>query len=98
MTILADDSHVMLKTRELCEAIAGHPEYRDLLEKVERFLDDEAAKLQFQSVQERGEELQQKQSVGVELSDGEVRDFEAARDALLGNAIAKEFLDAQQSL
>jgi len=96
--MLADDSQVIAKTKELCEAIAGDPEYKELLDRVERFLEDEGAKLQFQSVQERGEELQQKQSIGVELSDGEVQDFEAAREALLGNAVAKEFLDAQQSL
>ncbi len=96
--MLTDDSQVIAKTRELCEAIAGDPEYRELLDKVERFLDDEGAKLQFQSMQERGEELEQKQSIGLELSDGEMQEFESARDALLGNAVAKEFLDAQQSL
>ena len=47
MTMLADDSQVMSKTKELCEAIAGDPEYRALLEKVERFLEDDASKLQF---------------------------------------------------
>ena len=96
--MLADDSVVMTKTKELCEVIAGDPEYKELLEKVERFLEDECAKLQFQSVQERGEELQQKQHAGLELSDGEVQDFEAARDALMENAVTREFLDAQQSL
>lgn len=98
MTMLADNSPVMNKTKELCEAIAGDSEYKGLLEKVERFLADDAAKLQFQSVQERGEELNQKQQVGLELGDSEVKDFEAARDELMSNAVAKEFLDAQQSL
>ena len=96
--MLADDSQVMTKTKELCAVIAGDPEYKGLLDKVERFLDDEAAKLQFQSVQERGQELQQKQSAGLELSDGEVQDFEAARSALLENSVARDFLDAQDSL
>ena len=68
----------------------------DLLRTVERFLEDEAAKLQFQSVQEAGELLQQKQQAGLALGDAEVKDFESARDALLENAVAKEFLDAQQ--
>jgi cell fate (sporulation/competence/biofilm development) regulator YlbF (YheA/YmcA/DUF963 family) len=98
MTILAADSQVMTKTKELCEAIAGDSEYKELLAKVEHFLADEGAKLQFQSVQERGEELSQKRQVGLELSDGEVKDFESARDALMSNAVAREFLDAQQSL
>lgn len=98
MTMLADNSEVMAKTKELCAVIADDPDYKDLLDKVERFLEDEAAKLQFQSVQERGQELQQKQSVGLELSEGEVRDFEAAREELMGNDVAKAFLEAQESL
>ena len=96
--MLADDSQVMSKTKELCEAIAGDPEYKALLEKVERFLEDDAAKLQFQSVQERSHELGQKQQSGLELSAGEVEDFESAREALMENSVARDFMDAQQSL
>ena len=98
MSILADDSAVMTKTKELCAAIAEDGEYRSLLERVERFLADEAAKLQYQSVHERGEELQQKQGSGLELSDTEIGEFESAREALLENSVAKEFLDAQADL
>ena len=98
MSILADESAVMMKTKELCAALAADGEYKSLLERVERFLDDESAKLQYQSVHERGEELQQKQGAGLELSDTEVGAFESAREALLENPVAKEFLDAQQDL
>ena len=98
MIMLADDSQVMSKIKELCEAIAGDPEYRALLEKVERFLEDDASKLEFQSVQERSHELGQKQQSGLELSAGEVEDFESAREALMDNSVARDFMDAQQSL
>lgn len=98
MTMLADNSPVMGKTKELCSAIADDPEYRSLMEKVERFMEDDAAKLQFQSVQERSQELGQKQQSGLELSVGEVEDFENAREALMGNSVAREFMDAQQIL
>lgn len=96
--MLADDSKVMTKTKELCAAITEEPDYKALLEQVERFLGDDAAKAQYQSVHERGEELQQKQGSGVELSDAEVGEFESAREALLANQVAKEFLDAQHEL
>ena len=98
MTMLADDSQVMSKTKELCAAIAGDPEYRDLLKKVELFLGDDAAKLQFQSVQERSQELGEKQRSGLDLSAGEVQEFEEAREALMENSVARNFMDAQQSL
>jgi len=96
--MLADDSQVMSKTKELCAAIAEDPEYRDLLKKVELFLGDDAAKLQFQSVQERSQELGEKQRSGLDLSAGEVQEFEAAREALMENSVARNFMDAQQSL
>ena len=98
MKMLADDSLVIGKTKELCAAIADDPEYRSMMEKVERFMEDDAAKLQFQSVQERSQELGQKQQSGLELSVGEVEDFETAREALMNNCVAREFMDAQQSL
>ena len=53
MTMLEKDSPVIARTKELCAAIAGDPEYQSLLQKVERFMEDEASTLQFQSVQER---------------------------------------------
>ncbi|MBI24532.1 MAG: hypothetical protein CMN05_13240 [Roseibacillus sp.] len=98
MTMLANDSQVMSKTKELCAVIAEDPEYKSLLEKVKSFLEDDAAKLQFQNVQERHHELGQKQESGLELSDGEMEDFEAARMALLQNSVARDFMDAQECL
>lgn len=95
MTMLADDSTVMTKTRELCAAIAGDDRFAELQKQVETFLDDDAAKLMYQSVHERGSELQQKQHAGVELGASEIREFESAREELLANPVAKSFLDAQ---
>ncbi len=98
MSILAEQSAVMMKTRELCEAIAQDSEFLALQKQVEKFLGDDAAKLQYQSVHERGEELHQKQHAGVELSDKEIKDFEDARDALLANEVARGFMEAKQEL
>lgn len=98
MNMTAEQSPVIAKTRELCTVITEEPEYKALLTKVERFLDDESARAQFESVHERGELLQQKQSVGLDLSPDEIKEFESAREALLENEIAKEFMDAQQIL
>lgn len=98
MSMLAKESNVMLKTRELCDAIAQDIEFVALQGQVERFLEDDAAKLQYQSVHERGEELHQKQHAGVELADQEIKDFEDARDALMSNEVASDFMEAQQNL
>jgi cell fate (sporulation/competence/biofilm development) regulator YlbF (YheA/YmcA/DUF963 family) len=98
MSLLADNSDVMAKTKELCSTIATDPEYKSLLEKVEQFLANDAARLMYQGLHERGEELHQKQNAGLELGENEVKDFESARDALMENPVARDFMDAQQSL
>ena len=98
MSMLADDSAVMTKARELCEEIANDTRFLALQKDVERFLDNDEAKLMYQSVHERGSELHQKQHAGVELSSTEIQEFESARDELMKNGIAKSFMDAQGEL
>jgi cell fate (sporulation/competence/biofilm development) regulator YlbF (YheA/YmcA/DUF963 family) len=98
MSLLADNSDVMAKTKELCSTIATDPEYKSLLEKVEQFLANDAARLMYQGLHERGEELHQKQNAGLELGENEIKDFESARDALMENPVARDFMDAQQNL
>ncbi len=98
MSIVAEDSPVIEKTKELCAQIASDPSFLKLQASVERFLSDDAARLQYQSVHEKGEELHHKQHAGVELGASEIRDFEAAREALFENSVATEFLSAQRDL
>lgn len=98
MSIISEDSAVIAKTKELCAAIVAEPRYKELQAQVELFLDDDAAKLQYQSVHERGEELHHKQHAGVELGAAEIREFESARDALFANSVARNFLEAQREL
>jgi len=98
MSIVAEDSPVIEKTKELCAQIASDPSFLQLQANVERFLSDDAARLQYQSVHEKGEELHHKQHAGVELGAAEIREFEAAREALFENAVARDFLSAQRDL
>jgi cell fate (sporulation/competence/biofilm development) regulator YlbF (YheA/YmcA/DUF963 family) len=98
MSIIAEDSAVIVKTRELCAQIASDPTFLSLQESVERFLNDDGARLQYQSVHERGEELHQKQHAGIQLGAEEIREFESAREALFDNQIAREFLTAREQL
>ena len=96
--MLADDSPVMTKARELCEEIAKDSRFQSLQGDVERFMGNDEAKLMYQGVHERGSELHQKQQAGVELGAVEIREYEAARDELMGNGVAKSFIDAQGEL
>jgi cell fate (sporulation/competence/biofilm development) regulator YlbF (YheA/YmcA/DUF963 family) len=98
MSIIAEDSAIIAKTRELCACIATDPMFAGFQDSVERFLNDDAARLQYQSVHERGEELHQKQHSGIHLGSAEIREFEAAREALFENEIARDFLVAREQL
>jgi cell fate (sporulation/competence/biofilm development) regulator YlbF (YheA/YmcA/DUF963 family) len=98
MSVVAEESAVIEKTKELCAQIVSDPNFLKLQADVERFLSDDAAKLQYQSVHERGEELHHKQQAGVELGATEIREFESARDALFENEIARSFMAAQREL
>lgn len=98
MSTTATIPSVLEKTRELCEAIAADEHVNELQAKVERFLSDDSAREQYRSVHEKGEELHHKQHAGVQLGSAEIREFEAAREALFENAVARDFMDAQQEL
>jgi cell fate (sporulation/competence/biofilm development) regulator YlbF (YheA/YmcA/DUF963 family) len=98
MSIVAEDSSIIVKTRELCAHIASDPGFLNLQQSVERFLNDDGARLQYQSVHERGEELHHKQHSGIQLGAVEIREFEAAREALFDNEIARDFLTAREQL
>ncbi len=98
MSDTAVESSLIAKTLDLCFEIANDPAYLALQGRIERFLDDDAARLQYQGVHERGEQLHQKQHAGLELGASEIREFEAAREALLKNDVAREFLEAQHEM
>ena len=98
MSAIAESSAIVDKTRDLCKSIVEDDHFKSLQGKVEDFLNDDAAKLQYQSVHQRGEELHQKQASGVELSKAEIGEFESAREALLENEVVTTFLSAKQEL
>ncbi len=98
MPLLTDDSPILAKTKELCAEIAGSPMFLELQSRVERFLNDEASREQYREVHQLGEQLHQKQHAGIELGTSEIRAFETARDALFGNPVATDFMEAQHKL
>lgn len=98
MQAAIEDSVVIQKTKELCQIIVEQPEFRSIRQRVDTFLSNETAKSRYQLVVEKGDALQQKQQFGVPLSDDEIGDFEKNREVLLGDPVARNFLDAQQEM
>lgn len=96
MTI--EESPVMQKTRELCQAILDQPSIKQIRERIDTFMTDEKSRAQYESVVNKGQNLQQKQQMSMPLTGDEISDFERYRDELLQNPVARSYLDAQEEL
>lgn len=89
---------VLAKTLELCQTILDQPEFQALQRDIETFLADEPAKQLYRTVAEKGEYLHHKQYQGLQLGEDEIAEYEQHREALMSNAVAMAFLQAQQQM
>ena len=61
-------------------------------------MEDDEAKGLFSEMQTKGESLQMKQQSGVELTAGEVEEYNKIREKMLENDTANAFVQAQESI
>ena len=94
----AEETAVMVKARELCEAIVAEDSFKRMRGQIDAFMADNAVQALYQGLSQKQGLLQQKQQAGMPLEDDEIADFEKDRDALLANEVATGFMDAQQSM
>jgi cell fate (sporulation/competence/biofilm development) regulator YlbF (YheA/YmcA/DUF963 family) len=92
-----EDTQVLQKTKELCQTLLDAPAMREIRNRIDAFMDDERSRAQYEGLVTKGQELQQKQQT-TSLTGEEIAEFEQSRDALLGNPVARQFLDAQEEL
>jgi len=93
-----ENSRIVEKTKELCQTILDQPEFQTMRQRVDAFLADDSAKLQYQELSEKSAMLQHKQQMGAPLEMDEITDFEKRREAFLSNPVAQGFMDAQQTM
>jgi len=98
MPTLTEETAVTQKTRELCDAIVSDPEFQASQQRIEAFMADEKARGQYESVVTKGQVLQEKQQKSQPLDGAEIAAFEAERDALLNNAVARGYMEAQDRM
>ena len=98
MEIVFEDTPVIRKTKELCQAILDQPNMLSIRQRIDSFMGDEQARTQYEGVVNQGQELQQKQQMSEQLSQDEIAEFERHRDALLSNPVARGFIEAQEEL
>lgn len=98
MQATTEETEIIQKTRDLCQTLIEQPEFQLIRRSIDAFMADEQAKNQYQLVMEKGDQLQHKQHSGQSLDEGEIADFEKNRELLLNNALARNFLEAQQQM
>lgn len=97
MLTQTNETAVMDKTRELCEAILAQPDMGTHRQNLNAFLANDRAREQYESLMTKGQELQEKQQRALPLSGEEISAFEQQREALLNDPVARGFLDAQEA-
>jgi cell fate (sporulation/competence/biofilm development) regulator YlbF (YheA/YmcA/DUF963 family) len=98
MQTMIEETPVLQKTKELCQAILDQPEMLALRQRIDAFMADEPTRALYDGLVTKGQALQQKQQMSMPLSGEEISDFEQHRDAVLANPVARNFLDAQEEL
>ena len=98
MQTAIEETAVISKTKELCQAILDQPNMPAIRQRVDAFMGDEETRTQYDALMNKGQALEQKQQLSLPLSGEEIADFEQHREALLNNPVARGFLDAQEEL
>src|SRR5438477_5608980 len=98
METIIEESVIVAKTKELCQAILDEPNMQAVRQRVDAFMGDDQARSLYDGLVTKGQALQQKQQLSMPLSGEEVADFEQHRTALFNNHVARDFLDAQEKL
>jgi cell fate (sporulation/competence/biofilm development) regulator YlbF (YheA/YmcA/DUF963 family) len=95
-TLQTDDT--LAKTRDLCAAIVAQPDFAEIKRRIDLFLADELLKFKFQMVNEKGNMLMMKTQSGQPVGNEEFVGFQALRDELFANPVAREFMEAQDAI
>ena len=98
MNSLLESNAVLLKTRELCATLVEQPNFQAIRQSIERFAADRVLRDQLTELNTQGAQLQQKQQFGMPMDEAEIASFEALREQFLGNSVARDFIDAQESM
>jgi len=98
MPTTIEETAVIQKTKELCQAILDQPNMQSVRKRVDAFMADEKTRAQYDGLMSKGQALQQKQQMSMPLTGDEITEFETQREALLNNPVARGFLDAQEEL
>ena len=94
----AADTDYKETAKDLCRALLEDARLKGVFEAIDAFMENDEAKGLFSEMQTKGEELQTKQQAGLELTAGEVEEYNKLREKMLDDPAAKAFVEAQESI
>jgi len=94
----SNDADYKTKVKELCQTILDDPTLKEVFDGIDKFMEDDDAKELFTKMQSTAESLQMKQQSGLELTAGELEEYNKARDKMMENQVATAFVAAQNSI
>ncbi len=93
-----EDTPVIRKTKELCQAILEQPAYQEMRRTISQFLADEKMRAQYQRLCDLQEMLHEKHDHGELVTEEEIAEFEREEHDFLSNPVAQGFIDAQRAM
>lgn len=96
--LLESENPIGAATRVLCSAVADSPQFASIRARIDRFGGDMEARMQFEMVNRKGNQLQQRQDSGAEITETDVAEFERMRESLIANDVARDFLEAREEM
>lgn len=92
----AQETPVIAKTRELCEALLAQDGYKELKAKLDAFVADPEAQAMYQTLSQEQSRLVALQQETGDIPEEEVSAFEDRREKLLLHPVAGGFVEAQR--
>jgi len=98
--ILVDEKEtpVIAKTRELCATILSQPAYAQMKQSIMDFMENDDARILYENLCDKQEELHQKHSQGMPITEEEDAEFEAMEKRFMAMPVASAFINTQRQM
>ncbi len=96
--IIAQESPVISKAKELCQIILDQPAYKDIRQTVEAFLSNREAVEHYRRLCDLQDLMRMKEDQGMPVSEDEIQDYEKLEQEFLNNPLAQGFIESQNKM
>jgi cell fate (sporulation/competence/biofilm development) regulator YlbF (YheA/YmcA/DUF963 family) len=93
-----DDTAVIQKTKDLCQAIREQRDRTSIRARIDAFMADDSARTQYDHWLTQAGALERQQQQAAPISPSAIAEFETRREAMLANPVTVAFLDARKEL